>query len=547
MAVKRTGNGSLPDQTGHASPLFRRALVPGVCAFTAVFGLGTQFYRWGLGGIPFPFEDAAMLFRYAEVLSQGGGLAWNHGDSPGDSDGATDLGFVLLLAPLMALGLKPATAAFLLNLLGLFGMGLLIGYVASRKLGSPWWIPVLVSFGMGLTVASPIAGGFSSPCMGFLLLLVLATSLDRVWQRNAEERKPIAPALFLGALAGLCGWWRPEGFALGPLVIALTYAVVRASGCKTPGKFWVRDLPLALVTYALVVLLWIFFRMRTFGQILQTSGVNKINEPDLNSALNAFEFYSVSLSWLLVPILVFLLALKKSHLALALGLVFVLSSLFWLPFALTFNWWGRIFWPMVPILAVWALTLVLAAGRSLIAGVQQKSNASVIVVATTMLLLVPLVPLHGGRYAPSPFHTSMYQALRPLDTDNVKIATTEAGLIPLAIKRGRALDTYLHNTRSIAEGGDAALRRELASFDPNMVVVHGPPPFMSDSRSECLDYYGERWFLQTQTLYEYVKRANMKLIRSDVAGPCDTWNVFSDESVSQSIVSEVRKFPPIWG
>lgn len=522
------------------------ALVPGISGIACLIGLGSQLYRWGIGGIPFPFEDAAMLFRYAEVLAQGGGLAWNHGDSPGASDGATDLGFVLLLAPLILLGLKPATAGFLLNIVGLFGVGLLIGHVARQKLSSPWWIPVLVSFGVGLTVASPIAGGFSSPVMAFLLLLVLTAALNQLMHGNAEASNA-STWIVLGGLAALCGWWRPEGFALGPVVAALTVvSFLLSNGEKTSIRSWGRGLKIAFAAYALSVGLWIGFRISYFGHPLQTSGVNKITQPNLVSATDALYFYAMTLSWLLIPLLVFLLIAQKFHPVLVLIFIFAMSSIFWLPFALTFNWWGRIYWPLVPVLAILALLPILASDRSSFARVKGEPKKSALVVLLIMLLLVPNMPQPWGRYAPSPFHTNMYQALRPLETENVRLATTEAGLIPLAIKRGRALDTYIHNTRSIAENGDPALRQELVSFDPNLIVVHGPPPFMLDPQSQCLEYYGQEWFVQTQTLYEYAKGKNMELVRSEVAGPCDTWNVFSDESLPRTIVSAVESLPPLW-
>ena len=49
-----------------------------------------------------PFEDAAMVMRYANHLAQGAGIVWNVGDAP--LDGATDFLFLLILGALRWLG-----------------------------------------------------------------------------------------------------------------------------------------------------------------------------------------------------------------------------------------------------------------------------------------------------------------------------------------------------------------------------------------------------------------------------------------------------------
>ena len=50
-----------------------------------------------------PFEDAAMLMRYAQHLADGHGIVWNIGEHP--VDGATDFLFMVASAALIKLGL----------------------------------------------------------------------------------------------------------------------------------------------------------------------------------------------------------------------------------------------------------------------------------------------------------------------------------------------------------------------------------------------------------------------------------------------------------
>jgi len=73
--------------------------------FLAVIGsllLMAQFARKFLDSSKYPFEDAAMLMRYAQHLAQTGAIVWNSGASP--VEGGTDLVFVLDLAAIVKVG-----------------------------------------------------------------------------------------------------------------------------------------------------------------------------------------------------------------------------------------------------------------------------------------------------------------------------------------------------------------------------------------------------------------------------------------------------------
>ena len=62
-----------------------------------------------------PFEDAAMIMRYAEHLANGHGITWNIGQSP--VDGATDFLFMIILAASHYLGLSLELASSILPLI----------------------------------------------------------------------------------------------------------------------------------------------------------------------------------------------------------------------------------------------------------------------------------------------------------------------------------------------------------------------------------------------------------------------------------------------
>ena len=120
-----------------------------------------------LSSAPLPFEDAAMLFRYAENFAKGYGIVWNKGENPGTSDGATDLGFIFLLAPLIKMGLRGYQSALVLNVFSLFGLNLIIHRVYTKHLKSFKFPFIFIIFVLALFVWSPIIGGFSSSIFSF--------------------------------------------------------------------------------------------------------------------------------------------------------------------------------------------------------------------------------------------------------------------------------------------------------------------------------------------------------------------------------------------
>jgi len=70
---------------------------------------GAATYLWlAVDWAAHPAEDAAMLMRYARHWAAGEGIVWNVGEPP--VDGATDFGFLAVVALLARLGL-PLEAA----------------------------------------------------------------------------------------------------------------------------------------------------------------------------------------------------------------------------------------------------------------------------------------------------------------------------------------------------------------------------------------------------------------------------------------------------
>src|SRR5512135_3362470 len=78
-----------------------------------------------------PYEDAAILMRYAEHLAHGYGIVWNIGEHP--VDGATDFLFMAASAALIRIGVPVGRSIRALGLLSHLATVVLV-YWANRRI-----------------------------------------------------------------------------------------------------------------------------------------------------------------------------------------------------------------------------------------------------------------------------------------------------------------------------------------------------------------------------------------------------------------------------
>ena len=521
--------------------------------------------------VPLPFEDAAMLFRYANNFANGYGIVWNSGDSPQTSDGATDLGFVLVLYPLIKLGLGSSGGALLLNICSLILLSINLYKMNQRVWHLSKWSYLLVLTILSLFIWSAVAAGFSAAIFGSLLLVVFMITYKQIYEKTIFHTT-LVDRIFLGTMIGMCGWWRPEGFVLAPFVFLATYFM---EGSIVLAKYKRRSREVFLylsqvgLTIGFVCLLWIVFRLTYFEQLLPTSAIVKFNSLDLLSldllrkVMPVLMYYSYSLLpfWLLV----FFMVLVRHHLRriLPIGVIVLLSSLLWVPLNPTLNWWGRHWWPLSPFLIAWSLTFLSSnLGGShphkrahnyfsnLITGIDLRKARMMRIILVLLVVLgfftsqEQMQRRWGDKYFKTNFTSSVYYQINRMDTSEVRLATTEAGLIPLAMPQGQVLDTWVHNTRAIALRGPTALTSVLSQFEPNLIVVHGTPPTEFRSEEPCESPFSADWGLQTKILYNYAKQNNFRLVRSDLSASCETWNIFVSDSLPIKLRKVLSTQPP---
>ncbi|WP_232547331.1 hypothetical protein [Propioniciclava soli] len=483
-----------------------------------------------------PYEDAAMLFRYADNLASGGGLAWNAGESPAVTDGATDLGFVLVLAALVWLGVQVQVAALALNTAAVFATGVLLD-VMNRRV---WQLPAASLSLVTLVIFSGpanryLASGFSPPIFAFIIAAATVLAALSAAAKVGGSRWQVLLAAS-GVCAGIAGWWRPEGFVLSSIMVAPAWLML------APDRSWRRLIrPVLLFVVPLVVggLAWVAFRVGYIGQLLPTSAVMKSGEGIYpGSVLEAAGLY---LLWT-APLTVIVWNRQKWWARVGWkGLVVVgallVAAVVWLPVHATFNHWERMQWPLVPALAILMVSALSdVAARRAVAGPVPSLTA---LVAVGLCMALALYSHVGNGYQESPFHTAVSRALSGVDTSSLRLATTEAGLIPLSVS-GKALDTWGHNDRSLAESRRGTLEQRLQEFEPNVLIVHGftaPPAF-----AEIACRSGGDWSDMVSRLYSYADHHDLRLLRSTAMQQCDFWTVYVGPGVSPDIVDALRSY-----
>lgn len=155
-----------------------------------------------------PYEDAAILMRYAEHIAQGHGIVWNVGEGP--VDGATDFLFMVVLAAIRRLGPSIEDASRLVGVAS-HVLTCLVVYAGVRRLhDAPRWAALLSALYMALGPAlAHVEAGFGTPFFG----LFAATTWYLAYAAFRGDTSLRTAVLF--ALSALTmGLVRPEGVFL---------------------------------------------------------------------------------------------------------------------------------------------------------------------------------------------------------------------------------------------------------------------------------------------------------------------------------------------
>lgn len=499
----------------------------------------TIFYAWRYVdfSIP-PFEDAAMLMRYADHLAHGYGIVWNIGEHP--VDGATDFLFMAASAALIKFGVPVGRAirglGFASHLLTV-----LLVYWTNRRIHNA---SIFFSFLSGLYLAVGTGLAYVAAYFGTPFFALAAAS---TWTCGLLLTKRENPPFWLSlafALSGLVtGLIRPEGVILASLIL-LSVIILRGFNKSIS----------IIVIFASVFLLlggaYFLWRWNYFGYPLPNpfykKGAGVLHWDSLkNSLLNTLR--------LCLPIaIIFILGFRtrettKQALAYLIPIIGFASAFILISDEM--NYGARFQYALVPItLMAWT---PLARGFNFLRPQQTEVRERRVYVIAVIAVAASLVYYawfqncllvsdqfncktpyaSDGRY-------DMGKLLSEYRGKGYVIATTEAGLLPY-YSGWTAIDAWGLNDQFIAHNGGVTAEY-LDQYKPHIIMFHDyystlVPPKLTEAN------LAQDWFRMTITMKEYAETHGYVLAAIFGDSPYDThyYYVRADFADSQRLIEQI--------
>ncbi len=509
-----------------------------------------------------PFEDAAMLMRYAQNLAGGHGIVWNIGEHP--VDGATDFLFMAVSAAFIKLGLTIGQSVrgigFASHLLTV-----LIVYWTNRRINHS---NIPFSFLSGLYLAVGTGLSYVSAYFGTPFFALAAAS---TWTLGLlliqREDQPFWLSLAF-ALSGLVtGLIRPEGVILASLML-LSVIVMRMTDSSP--SFWERArvrgvFPIIAIFGAVFLVLggaYFLWRWDYFGYPLPNPFYKK---GDSGLHWDSFDNSLLNTLRLCLPFAIIALLGFRSRETTRQTLAYLIPIL---GFASAFilisdemNYGARFQYALVPIaLMSWA-PLVRGLNFSWLNQLSARERS---------VYFIALIVLCGSlvyySWSQNCILTSYQRSCdRPYEEDGrydmgkllaeyrgkgYVIATTEAGLLPY-YSGWTAIDTWGLNDQFIAHNGSITVEY-LDQYKPHIIMFHDyysplVPPKLTEAN------LAQRWFGMTILLKDYAEANGYVLAAIFGDSPYDThyYYVRADFEDSERLIDQIssmkRYFYPTTG
>lgn len=493
--MTRTRSATLGELAGVAAPIALVTLV-----------LATSF-EWAAA----PFEDAAMIMRYADHLASGHGIRWNLGDPP--VDGATDFLFMVAVAAIARLGAAVEVATRVLVLAAHLAAVALV-YLRTRRSGFGTGPAALaasfLAVGPGLAYAEAY---FGTPFFAFWAALAWFFAIE------FRERGTTA-AGWACALASLgLGLTRPDGVLLAGLIfLGVAVTVDRQAAARLLLAF-----ALVFGTLGLGYFAW---RWSYFGHPLPNPYYKKggfhLWTGSLISSIRAVARF-------LLPLLpIYALAIRDARAtreALFSALPIVGFTGVWILLSDEMNFLGRFQYAVVPIAAMSAPALIESVRAAWqvppYRALELRARVGVAGLALAGGVVLPLLLFRPALPAGQDARAVIGRALAPYADEGYTLATTEAGLLPL-MSGWRAIDTWGLNDAEIAHSDEGITDAYLDANRPAIVLVHAAwSPVFDDPRVGA--WMGPKWDLMTDRLRSWCERNGYTLAAAWGASHADTF------------------------
>lgn len=475
-----------------------------------------------------PFEDAAILMRYAEHFAQGHGIVWNIGEKP--VDGATDFLFMITIGLLVkaGVGLEFATrsSAFVAH-----GLTVLLVYYSLRslfKVGSipAFFVALYLAIGPAL---SYIAAYFGTPYFAFFASLSWYFAL-----RMIMGEVSLRSATSFAGLSLITSLIRPEGVILTLLMLA---AIVVMKGWK----------PSAMVVGAYIGLFlliggaYFFWRWSYFGYPLPNPLYKK------GGLRPASLFFSVKLALkMCLPVLPsFLYGLyQKSTRRLAIAffipVIGFVSAFMFLSEEMNFG--ARFQYAVLPVVLMAWPPLLGKIFRSVSFPTWGVSKIKSIVYCIVLFLIVVVYQYRTQRF--DYFKDGRYDVAKIMSEykdEPFALATSEAGLLPL-YSGWRTIDAWGLNDQWIAHNGRVT-EEYIAAFKPDVIMFRAefsPVKSFQGGSKEILE--------MVLTLKAYAEKHNYILAAAYGDNPqvAHYYYIRIDFPEASELVARIRNVPYYW-
>ena len=505
-----------------------------------------------------PFEDAAMLMRYAQNLAGGHGIVWNIGEHP--VDGATDFLFMAVSASFIKLGLTVGQSVRGIGFAS-HVLTVLIVYWTNRRINNSN-IPFSLLSGLYLAVGtglSYVSAYFGTPFFALAAASTWALGLFLI----QKEDQPFWLSLAF-ALSGLVtGLIRPEGVILASLML-LSVIVMRG----------LRNSISTIIIFGTVFLVlggaYFLWRWDYFGYPLPNPFYKK---GDSGLHWDSFENSLLNTLRLCLPFAIIALLGFRSRETTKQTLAYLIPIL---GFASAFilisdemNYGARFQYALVPIALMSWTPLVRGVGRAL-GRDQNFSWLNQLSARERSVYFIALIGLCGSLVYYSWFQncfliSDQRSCERPYEQDGryemgkllaeyrgkgYVIATTEAGLLPY-YSGWTAIDTWGLNDQFIAHNG-AITVEYLDKYKPHIIMFHDyysplVPPKLTEAN------LAQRWFGMTIMLKDYAEANGYVLAAIFGDSPYDTHYYYvrsgfeDSERLIEQISSMKRYFYPTTG
>ena len=504
-------------------------------AIWSMLAVTTAFFAHEFLRFSAPEEDAAILMRYAQHIAHGHGIVWNIGGPP--IDGGTDFLSMMAMAALVASGMTPPLAAYLLGI-GCHLLTAIIIYLAVSRLGRQARLVagLCAAFflcGPGLLL---ISAGFTTPVFAMTAAIAWYLSLQLMVRHPASAGRVWSLAFALLAM----GLTRPEGVLLAAFMMLSIIAT-------KPMSEAIRPVTVTTCVFLVVGGAYFVWRWRYFGYPLPNPYYRKGGFALHPEALLASVRNGAALLFMLAPI--FLLGLKNRdsrRLAIAATIPILLFIGIWVLVSDEMDYMARFQYPILPI-ALMSAPFFLKGSILRISGASSRPNPNprIAVYLICIWLLAGFAGLfridrHG--VMSNDAKVQVGKALRPYGSRRV-MATTESGLLPL-YSEWTALDTWGLNDPWIAHHGGLITEDYLDRWHPDVIAMHGLPAAPGKlPESDWRRLSGRpAWQAMLTVLERYAESRRYRMAAMDGDSPSDAmiYYVRNDTPDASRIVDSIR-------